>query len=177
MSAVNLSGAFFLSQPALAHMLERGSGWIVNLSSVVGETGNIGQTNYAASKSGLFGMTKPLAHEAAAELARLGKRTDDGIGTTVNAVTPGLITTEMTAAIPEKVLASPDHPTDPRRRGGTTRGGRTGRALPGSRRLLHRRTGVERQRRHGDVIPTQPDRSTLVQPRWGEENRDDGRHL
>jgi acetoacetyl-CoA reductase/3-oxoacyl-[acyl-carrier protein] reductase len=77
----------------------------VNGSPVVGETGNIGQTNYAASKSGLFGMTKTLAREAAAGLARLGKRTDDGIGTTVNAVTTGLITTEMTAAIPEKVLA------------------------------------------------------------------------
>ncbi|UZG55267.1 hypothetical protein [Rhodococcus opacus] len=53
----------------------------------VGETGNIGQTNYTASKSGLFGMTKTLAREAAAELAQLGKRTDDGIGITVNAVT------------------------------------------------------------------------------------------
>ncbi|WKN60347.1 SDR family oxidoreductase (plasmid) [Rhodococcus opacus] len=61
-------------------------------------------------------MTQTLAREVAAELARSGKRTDDGIGTTVNAVTPGLITTEMTAAIPEKVLA-PDHRTDPGRAG------------------------------------------------------------
>ncbi|CAG7618937.1 hypothetical protein SIM91_18545 [Rhodococcus opacus] len=81
-------------------------------------------------------MTQTLAREAAAELARLGKRTDDGIGTTVSAVTPGLITTEMTAAIPEKV-SSPEPRTDPRRPGGTTRGGRTGRALPGGRRLLY----------------------------------------
>ncbi|MFC9839921.1 3-oxoacyl-ACP reductase family protein [Rhodococcus sp. NPDC127530] len=103
--AVNLSGAFFLSQAALAHMLERGTGRIVNVSSVVGETGNIGQANYAASKSGLFGLTKTLAKEAAFQLAKSGKRTDAGLGITVNAVTPGLIDTEMTAAIPEKVLA------------------------------------------------------------------------
>ena len=103
--AVNLSGAFFLSQAALAHMVERGSGRIVNVSSVVGETGNIGQANYAASKSGLFGLTKTLAKEAAYQLAKSGKRTDDGIGITVNTVTPGLITTEMTAGIPEKVMA------------------------------------------------------------------------
>jgi len=103
--AVNLSGAFFLCQAALAHMVERGSGRIVNVSSVVGETGNIGQANYAASKSGLFGLTKTLAKEAAYLLAKSGKRTDDGIGITVNTVTPGLITTEMTADIPEKVTA------------------------------------------------------------------------
>jgi NAD(P)-dependent dehydrogenase (short-subunit alcohol dehydrogenase family) len=102
--AVNLSGAFFLSQAALAHMLERGTGRIVNVSSVVGETGNIGQANYAASKSGLFGLTKTLAKEAAYHLAKSG-RGRDGIGVTVNAVTPGLITTEMTADIPEKVMA------------------------------------------------------------------------
>ena len=103
--AVNLSGAFFLCQAALAHMVERGSGRIVNVSSVVGETGNIGQANYAASKSGLFGLTKTLAKEAAYLLAKSGKRTDDGIGITVNTVTPGLITTEMTADIPEKMTA------------------------------------------------------------------------
>jgi NAD(P)-dependent dehydrogenase (short-subunit alcohol dehydrogenase family) len=103
--AVNLSGAFFLCQAALAHMLERGSGRIVNVSSVVGETGNIGQANYAASKSGLFGLTKTLAKEAAYQLAKSGKTSGDGIGITVNTVTPGLITTEMTADIPEKVMA------------------------------------------------------------------------
>jgi NAD(P)-dependent dehydrogenase (short-subunit alcohol dehydrogenase family) len=102
--AVNhLSGAF-LSQAALEHMVSRGTGRIVNVSSVVGETGNIGQANYAASKSGLFGLTKTLAKEAAYMLAKSGKRSDDGIGITVNTVTPGLITTEMTAAIPDKVM-------------------------------------------------------------------------
>jgi NAD(P)-dependent dehydrogenase (short-subunit alcohol dehydrogenase family) len=102
--AVNLSGAFFLSQAALEHMVSRGTGRIVNVSSVVGETGNIGQANYAASKSGLFGLTKTLAKEAAYMLAKSGKRSDDSIGITVNTVTPGLITTEMTAAIPDKVM-------------------------------------------------------------------------
>ena len=54
--SVNLSGAFFCSQAALGHMLERGSGRIVNISSLAGQIGNIGQANYAASKSGLFGL-------------------------------------------------------------------------------------------------------------------------
>src|SRR6478736_2505563 len=101
--AVNLSGAFFLSQAALEHMVSRGTGRIVNVSSVVGETGNIGRANYAASKSGLFGLTKTLAKEAAYMLAKSGKRSDDSTGITVNTVTPGLIMTEMTAAIPDKV--------------------------------------------------------------------------
>lgn len=102
--AVNLSGAFFMSQAALAHMVERGSGRIINVSSFVGEQGNIGQANYAASKSGLFGLTKTLAREAAFQLAKSGKNTDDGIGLTINTVTPGFIATEMVAAMPEKVL-------------------------------------------------------------------------
>jgi len=103
--AVNLSGAFFMAQAALPHMLERGSGRIINVSSIVGETGNIGQANYAASKSGLFGLTKTLAKEAAFQLARAGKNTPDGIGLTVNTVTPGFIATEMVAAMPEKAIA------------------------------------------------------------------------
>jgi len=65
---VNLSGAFYLSQAALKHMLERGSGRIVMISSVIGETGGIGQVNYASAKSGLFGLTKTLAREAAMQL-------------------------------------------------------------------------------------------------------------
>jgi NAD(P)-dependent dehydrogenase (short-subunit alcohol dehydrogenase family) len=99
--AVNLSGAFFLSQATLAHMLQRGTGRIVNVSSFVAETGNIGQANYTASKSGLFGLTKTLAKEAAHQLAKSGKRTDDGIGITVNTVTPGLIATATGPADPK----------------------------------------------------------------------------
>ena len=85
-------------------MIERGSGRIVNISSIIGETGNIGQANYAASKSGLFGLTKSLAREAAFQLQRAGKLTDDSIGVTVNTVAPGFIATEMLEQIPDKVL-------------------------------------------------------------------------
>jgi NAD(P)-dependent dehydrogenase (short-subunit alcohol dehydrogenase family) len=102
--AVNLSGAFFMSQAVLPHMIERGSGRIINISSIIGQTGNIGQANYAASKSGLFGLTKTLAREAAHQLGKAGKLTDDGIGVTINTVAPGFVATEMLEHIPEKVL-------------------------------------------------------------------------
>jgi acetoacetyl-CoA reductase len=94
---VNLSGAFYLSRAILQHMLDRGSGRIINISSIIGESGNIGQANYAAAKSGLFGLTMSLAQETARR------------GITVNSVAPGYISTEMVATIhPEamgKVLA------------------------------------------------------------------------
>jgi acetoacetyl-CoA reductase/3-oxoacyl-[acyl-carrier protein] reductase len=99
---VNLSGAFSLSQAALRHMLERGSGRIVMISSVIGETGGIGQSNYAAAKAGLLGLTKTLAREAAMQVQRSGK--SDGVGVTVNAVTPGYTATEMLDSVPDKVL-------------------------------------------------------------------------
>jgi acetoacetyl-CoA reductase/3-oxoacyl-[acyl-carrier protein] reductase len=102
--AVNLSGAFFTAQAALTHMVERGSGRIVNISSIIGQTGNVGQTNYAASKSGLFGLTMSLAKEAAFALKRAGMLTPDGLNITVNAVAPGFIETEMLDTVPEKVL-------------------------------------------------------------------------
>jgi 3-oxoacyl-[acyl-carrier protein] reductase len=100
---VNLSGAFYMTKPALVHMLERGSGRIINISSVTGETGNIGQANYTASKAGLFGLTKTLAREAAFALRASGLL-DTGMGVTVNAVTPGLIETDMVATIPPFML-------------------------------------------------------------------------
>ena len=89
---VNLSGAFYLSRAVLQHMIDRGYGRIVNISSVIGEMGNVGQANYAAAKSGLFGLTKTLALETA-------KR-----GITVNCVTPGFVATEMVAAMPPEAL-------------------------------------------------------------------------
>ena len=89
---VNLFGAFCMTKAVLEHMIERGSGRIVNISSVIGETGNVGQANYAASKAGLFGFTKSLALETARR------------GITVNVVAPGFIATEMVAAVPKAVL-------------------------------------------------------------------------
>src|ERR1022692_3595041 len=102
--AVNLSGAFFMSQAVLPHMIARGSGRLVNISSIIGEMGNIGQANYAASKSGLFGLTKTRAREVPFQLKRAGKLKEDGIGITVNTVAPGFIATEMLEQVPEKVL-------------------------------------------------------------------------
>jgi acetoacetyl-CoA reductase len=94
---VNLSGAFYLSRAILQHMLDRGYGRIINISSIIGEAGNIGQANYAAAKAGLFGLTMSLAQESARK------------GITVNDVAPGYISTEMVAAVPkeamEKVIA------------------------------------------------------------------------
>ncbi len=102
---VNLSGAFHMSQPVLAHMLERGSGRIVHISSVVGQMGNIGQANYAAAKAGLFGLTRTMAREAAQKLAKDGLLEEgSGLAVTVNAVAPGWIETDMTAGVPDKVL-------------------------------------------------------------------------
>ena len=102
--AVNLSGSFYMAQPALEHMIERGTGRIIFVSSVIGEHGNIGQANYAASKAGMLGLTKALAKETAFILERAGRREVDGIGITVNTVTPGFVATEMLDNIPEKVL-------------------------------------------------------------------------
>ena len=94
---VNLSGAFYLSRAILQHMLDRGYGRIISISSVIGSAGGFGQANYAAAKSGMFGLTMSLALETASK------------GITVNAVTPGFITTDMTAAVPaaamEKIIA------------------------------------------------------------------------
>jgi acetoacetyl-CoA reductase len=89
---VNLSGAFYMTRAVLEHMVGRGYGRIVNISSVIGETGNVGQANYAAAKSGLFGLTRTLALETARK------------GITVNCVAPGFIATDMVANVPEAAL-------------------------------------------------------------------------
>lgn len=85
----NLTGSFLCAKAALKPMMKARSGRIINISSVIGEMGNAGQTSYAASKSAVFGLTKSLAKE-------VGSR-----GITVNAVTPGFIKTEMTAVMKE----------------------------------------------------------------------------
>ena len=101
---VDLSGAFYMSKPAVQHMIGRGSGRIVNISSVSGEIGNIGQVNYTAAKAGMFGLTKTLAKEAAMAL-RIAGKLERGIGVTVNCITPGLIETDMVVTIPPFMLA------------------------------------------------------------------------
>jgi NAD(P)-dependent dehydrogenase (short-subunit alcohol dehydrogenase family) len=101
---VDLSGAFYMSKPAIEHMIGRGSGRIINISSVTGEIGNVGQSNYTAAKAGMFGLTKTLAREAALAL-RLAGKLEKGIGVTVNCVTPGLIETDMIVTIPPFMLA------------------------------------------------------------------------
>lgn len=88
---VNLKGVFNVGQAAAKHMKEQGSGVILNASSVVGLYGNFGQTNYAAAKWGVIGMTKTWAKE-------LGK-----YGIRVNAIAPGFIQTEMITSLPDKV--------------------------------------------------------------------------
>jgi 3-oxoacyl-[acyl-carrier protein] reductase len=90
---VNLKGVYNCTKMVAPHMVERGYGRIVQASSVVGLYGNFGQTNYAATKAGVIGMTKVWARE-------LGRK-----GVTVNAVAPGFINTEMVAAMPEKVVS------------------------------------------------------------------------
>lgn len=90
--AVNLSGVFKCTKAVAPYMLNQGSGVILNASSVVGLYGNIGQTNYAATKAGVIGLTKSWAKE-------FGPK-----GIRVNAVAPGFIETGMTAKVPEKIL-------------------------------------------------------------------------
>ena len=89
--ATNLTAAFTLAQAAIRPMLKQKGGRIIAVGSVVGQIGNAGQTNYAASKAGLIGFAKALAREVASR------------GITVNVITPGMIDTDMTRAITEKM--------------------------------------------------------------------------
>ena len=88
---VNLTSTFLLSKYAIKKMLKSGSGRVVNITSIVGHTGNIGQSNYAASKAGVIGMSKSLSIEYAKK------------NITVNCVSPGFIVSNMTMNIAEKV--------------------------------------------------------------------------
>jgi NAD(P)-dependent dehydrogenase (short-subunit alcohol dehydrogenase family) len=88
----HLKGTFAITRAATPHMREQRSGRIINMTSTSGLVGNIGQANYAAAKSGLFGLTNSLALETARK------------GITVNSVAPGFIATEMVAAMPEEIL-------------------------------------------------------------------------
>jgi acetoacetyl-CoA reductase len=97
----NLNSLFNMTRPVIEGMRERGFGRIVNISSINGQRGQLGQTNYAASKAGDLGFTKALARESAAK------------GITVNAICPGYIGTEMVKAIPEEFLKNKILPVIP----------------------------------------------------------------
>lgn len=90
--AVNLKGVFNCTQSVFKQMIKQRSGSIINIASVIGLIGNVGQTNYAASKAGVIGITKSVAREGA-------KR-----GVRVNAIAPGFIKTDMTHALKEEVM-------------------------------------------------------------------------
>ena len=88
---VNLSSTFLLSKYGIKKMMKSTSGRVINITSIVGHTGNVGQSNYAASKAGIIGMSKSLSIEYAKK------------NITINCVSPGFIVSDMTNSIPEKI--------------------------------------------------------------------------
>lgn len=91
---VDLTSLFNMTRPLIEGMRERGFGRVINISSINGQKGQMGQVNYSAAKAGVIGFTKALAQENARK------------GITINCIAPGYINTEMVAAVPEKVLES-----------------------------------------------------------------------
>jgi acetoacetyl-CoA reductase len=88
----NLDSVFNMTKPVCEMMMERGWGRVINISSVNGSKGSVGQTNYAAAKAGMHGFTKALALEVARK------------GVTVNTISPGYLATKMVTAIPQEIL-------------------------------------------------------------------------
>ena len=89
---VDLDSLFFMTRPVIGGMRDRGFGRIINISSINGQKGQVGQVNYSAAKAGMIGFSKALAQECASK------------GVTVNVVAPGYVDTDMVAAVPEDVL-------------------------------------------------------------------------
>ncbi len=136
----NLNSLFNMTRPVIEGMRGRGFGRIVNISSINGQKGQMGQTNYAASKAGDIGFTKSLAQENASK------------GITVNAICPGYIATEMVKAVPKDILEKSILPQIPVRRLGEPEEIARCVALPRRRRgRIHHRGDAFGQRRaiHG----------------------------
>ena len=139
----NLKGAFHTTRAVIKGMMKRRAGRIINITSIVGLTGNKGQANYAASKAGLIGFTKSVAKEYASR------------GILVNCIAPGFIETDMTAALPEEprrphyyrsiALGRLGRPEDVAGRGAVSR------LRPGR---LHHRPGAGGRRWHGHLSVT-----------------------
>ena len=140
----NLNSLFNMCRPVIEGMRERGFGRMINISSINGQKGQMGQANYSAAKAGDIGFTKALAQENASK------------GVTVNAICPGYIATEMVLAVPKDVLEKailPQIPVAPARPAGRNR---PLRRFPRRRRLrIHHRRDLVRQRRadHGLTAP------------------------
>ena len=138
--AVNLTAAFHLNRAVLRGMMKQRFGRIIGISSVVGVMGNPGQGNYAASKAGLIGMNKALAHEVASR------------NITVNSIAPGFIASAMTDELNDKQRES-ILVHDSGRPAGHGAGSGGLRGFPRQRRGgLHHRPHAQRQRRHGDDL-------------------------
>ena len=116
----NLDSVFNVTKQVIDGMVERGWGRIINVSSVNGQKGAFGQTNYSAAKAGMHGFTKALALEVARK------------GVTVNTISPGYIGTKMVMAIPKDILDSQDHAADPDGAARQARGSRGPGRLPRS---------------------------------------------
>ncbi len=137
---VNLTGPFNVTRAVLPGMVEAGWGRVINLASIVGQTGNFGQANYAVTKGGLIAFTMTLAREVARK------------GVTVNAVAPGFIETDMTKDMSEAALGAVKAMTPLDRlgpAGGSGRGDPVPRHAAGQ---LYHRPGDSRQRRHVHVV-------------------------